>query len=291
MTTLYTTYGWLAGAEAFDITFLNFLTKLESIVATAYTDNTLTYGASDEWPGLLLVYPVNDDHRSRPFVFPINTCPSVASVRWMVRDALNDVDSEDNVDVQYPQEPKWPDSELNSYIREAIGYYNTFDSQEYIIETDTQLIRSDMFRHVTDVLGVSYYDTRTQQWLQITQAGRRGHRGRDKQWDMVSGMLRLYGAFEDPTRLEISVVAPYRVPVNDFQELTVPDQDWDILSLYAQARAYLRLAGQSAQLDRWKEEGRRNDNPITPVVKIIMTTLDERVRTRRGPRVIKRYRG
>lgn len=45
---------------------------------------------------------------------------------------------------------------------------------------------------------------------------------------------------------------------------TIPDDDEELLSLYTQAKAFARIGGQTADLDRWREEGRRNDSPVIP---------------------------
>ncbi len=288
---MYAVYGWAATQSRYAIDFWDYLTKTTAVITTGQQQNQYAYNASDEQPGLLLVYPLVSGTRMRPYVFPINNAPSLATLRWMVRDTLNDTETEDGVDVKYPESPKWTDRELNAYLQEAINYYSNFDSAEYIIDTDTSLVTPTMFRSVKEVIDVSYYDNVSKEWRLLQQSSRHGERGNHKSWEMSSGNLKLYGAFQDPTLLQIRVLVPYRVPVSDLQELTVPYDDWDILSLYAQAKAYIRLAGQSAQLDRFKEEGKRNDNPVTPIARMLMQQAESRLKDRRGPRVIRRVRG
>jgi hypothetical protein len=294
MPTLYATYGWTAGASSFDIEFWNAETGVTTSVETSYRQNRYSYGASDTFRGLFIVYPKSaTGNRSRPYTFPINDPPSLSTLRWQIRMALNDVATEVGVDYRYPDAPKWADSELDVYAREAITFYSNFDRREYIISTTVGNLRPELFRDVHQVIDVAYYNIGRQEWLQFPQSSRRGRRDAlsTKQWEMVGGTLKLYGGIAADVELEIHVTAPYKAPVNDYQEIDVSRDDWDILSLYAQGRAYLRLAGQSAQLDRWKEDGKRNDNPVMPVARLLIQEAETRLKDRRGPRALKRYRG
>jgi hypothetical protein len=48
-------------------------------------------------------------------------------------------------------------------------------------------------------------------------------------------------------------------------DTTVPPEDEEIIYTGAMAMAWQRLAGNDAALSRWKEEGRRDDNPVIPM--------------------------
>ncbi len=283
-------YGWPAGAVSFDIKFYDFILRTTAIVQTAYRQNSISYAAPESTPGLLIIYPNYTIGVGKPYVFPLNQAPSLSSLRWMVRDAVNDVAEEDGVDIQYPTAPKWPDREIDNYIRQAISYLNRYGQAEDVIETTLDLYTDHLIRGVTTIVDVAFYNDASLEWINLQRFSRRGHRGVDRYWDINNGRLTLYGRFPDNAKLELRVQVPYNVPANDTQLLDVTEQDWDILSLYSQAACYLRLAGQSAQLDRWKEQGKRNDNPITPVARLLLDQVHDRIYTQHGPRAIRRFR-
>jgi hypothetical protein len=285
---MHITYGWPATATTYAIEFWDIDRQITTVVQPAYTDSNILYASDTQ--GLLLVHPLSGSNRLKPYTFPINDPPSLSSIRWMVRAALNDTETETGVDLKYPEAPKWPDTELDAYIREAIGLFNAYTQREVIIETKPELLREEALKRLSEVTSVSYYDDVAREWIVIGRFVRRSTRPPSQHWDIVNGHLRLYGQYPKDLRLEISALAPYPVPQNDQSPLLIDREDWDILSIYTQGRAYQRLAGQSAQLDRWKEEGKRNDNPVTPIARMLLDQADRRIKDRRGPRPARRYR-
>jgi hypothetical protein len=283
---LYTTYGWPTGAQSYDIEFWNG-TTVETI-ETGFTQNEYTYGASPEYPGLLLVYPVTISRRSRPYTFPVNDPASISSVRWMVRTAISDLETTPYIDIQYPDAPKWPDREIDGYIREAIGLFNNYNRQEIIVETALDLLRPEVLGRFSSVSKVAYLER--DRWIHIPRYERRVTEAPAQYWDFVDGHLRLNGNFSPTSRIEIHGEAPYPLPMNDLAELHIERECWDILSMYAQGRCYLRLAGQSAQLDRWKETGWRNDNPLTPIARLLLEKAEQQMKSRPGIRAVRRFR-
>lgn len=286
----YATYSWPAGAASFDIEFWDFTRRVSREIQQEFRENVYTYGASLEEPGLLLVYPRRPSGRGKPYTFPVNDVPSLSTLRWMVRMAINDVEIRDGVDYYYPEAPKWGDAEIDGYLREAIGLLNNYIQRDVIIDTTLDLLRPEVLRSLSQITQVAYYDEQQREWITVSRFSRRGPSGPRQSWDIIKGQLRFYGPVPAGAALEISGLAPYHVPANDMQPITVDRDDWDMLSIYAQGRCYLRLAGQSAQLDRWKEDGKRNDNPITPVARMLIEDATTRMKDRRGPRHIRRYR-
>lgn len=286
----YLTVGWPATAASYEIEFWDVARGTVKLVREALREAQYTHAYQPDDSGLLLVYPMRPSGRAKPYSFPINEVPSLATLRWMVRAAVNDTLVLENVDMAYPEAPKWPDSEIDTYLREAIGLLNNFNQQDVVIETTGELLRPEVVRRLSQITQVAYYDDRANTWIVLSRFSRRGPEGPSHSWDLVNGQLVLNGRLPRDLRLQISGLAPFPVPINDLQRLLVERDDWDLLSIYAQGRCYLRLAGQSAQLDRWKEEGKRNDNPITPVARLLMQDATNRMKDRRGPRSIRRYR-
>jgi len=292
----YSVYRWPAGAPTHRIEFLDVVRKTVTLVEANHVTTTYRYGCHEDQAGILLVYPITSpgpdyqNGQGRPYAFPINNPPSLATLRGMVREAMNDTTTETGIDLVYPDAPKWGDREIDNYVREGIGFINRFIQREVIIETTREHYRDDLITRAIEIVGVSFYDTQTREWMSIPRFSRRGHRGTFHYWDLNAGRLALYGAYPPNVLMEIHMRMPYPIPMNDTQEILVDAEDWDILSIYAQAKCYTRLAGQSAQLDRWKEEGKRNDNPITPIACMLMQEAEKRIQDRRGPRSIRRYR-
>ncbi len=292
---MYQTYAWPAITNNYQVSFFNCLRQASTVISVSGSQNRISYDAPNDIPGLLVVTPVFSGGNGRPYTFPINNPPSLANIRWMVRDALADfAEKEDGVDVQYPETPKWSDDEINTQIREAIGLVNRYIRQEVIIETTVEKFRQDRMRDIQEINSVSFLNPSTEAMIETPRYSRRAllrtRSGFDRYWDIVNGSLYIYGTLPDDAQLEISADIPYPTPLNDIQELQVDPIDWDVLTLYAQGKCLLRVAGQSAQLDRWKEEGRRNDNPVMPVARALLTEAQERIAARRGPRVVRRYR-
>ncbi len=291
---LYATYGWAATTKYYDIEFWDSIAKTTVVVASDITQNRYTYAAPDTAVGLLIVYPKTaEGHRSKPYTFPINGVPSLSNLRWQARASLNDTETAENVDMKYPETPKWPDTELDSYAREAIRFYGSFIAKEFSFQVRQENIDKATFRDVREIYTVSFRNDQTQQrWEELVQASRRGrHPYQSRNWDFFDGTFQLYKTFPESTEFLIEARGSYNVPITDYQPIDIPLEDWDILLLAIEARAYIRLAGQSAQLDRWKEEGKRNDNPVTPIARMLLTTAEERLKDRRPPRVIRRVRG
>lgn len=284
----YTTYGWPANPGGFSIEFWD--GRATDVVEPIYAQTTYSFGASPQVPGLLLVYPLAGTRRSRPYTFPVNDPASLSAIRWMVRTAVNDSSTVDGVDLTYPEAPKWPDREIDGYIREAIGLFNNYNRQEVIIESQVSLLRNDVLRRLSSISAVSYYDENVQEWIRLPRFVRRIAKGVPHYWDYVDGHLRLFGHLPLDPKLEIFGEAPYPTPMNDIDPILIERDDWDILSMYTQGRCYLRLAGQSAQLDRWKETGARNDNPIVPIARMLLSMAEQQMKDRHSARVVRRYR-
>ena len=184
---------------------------------------------------------------------------------------------------------KWTDRELDGYIREAVQFFNRYAPEDVVVSSTFDYLASDTlkdFIEVTDVL----VDLRGQ-LVSLQRFQRRRYASRVPTWDWNGTQLRLTGSYPTTTAVEIHGLRRYPVPQTDHARLEIHQDDWEILSIYAQGRAYMRLAGQSAQLDRWKEEGKRNDNPITPVARMLLTRAEEMLLDRRSVRPTRRYQG
>ncbi len=289
---MFNVYGWDSGSPSYDITFFDMVRGSSTVVSAGMTGVRAGYDSDDAVAGLLLVTPNESFGQKHPYAFPINNPPSLATIRWMVREALNDTESTTGIDVLYPTSPKFPDNEINVNIREAIGMINRYVRRPTILETTSNTLNRKMLESFHDVAAVSFYDVNREVWQEIPKYSRRTRTNTnvDRYWEISAGGLRLVGSFSEGIKLQIEGETSYPVPLRDTDTLDIDPQDYDVLTLYAQGKCMLRVAAQSAQLDRWKEEGKRNDNPITPIAKMMLTEAEERIANRRGPRAVRRFR-
>lgn len=290
---MYSVYGWASGSPTYDVTFFDMVRGSTTVVSAGMPGIRVGYDSDDEVAGLLLVTPRENAGQKNPYAFPINRPPSLATIRWMVREALNDTENTAGVDILYPTSPKFPDNEINVNIREAIGMINRYVRRPTVIETTTNTLNRKMLESFRDIHAVSYYDTKKEAWQEIPRHSRRlrVNTNADRYWEVTSGELRLLGKFPtEGATLQIEGETAYPAPLRDTDILDIDPEDYDVLTLYTQGKCMLRVAAQSAQLDRWKEEGKRNDNPITPIAKMMLTEAENRISNRKGPRMVRRFR-
>ena len=88
---------------------------------------------------------------------------------------------------------------------------------------------------------------------------------------LEGGNLYLNGPASDPVYLTYH--ATHSLPASEADQtflLTIPDKDLELIRLYAKAKAYGQTRGRQANLDRFKQKGVRDDNPIQPEVEDLM---------------------
>lgn len=208
---------------------------------------------------------------------------NLATIRTQVRNTINDVDGS-----QY----RWPDDELNQYIREAIRDYTKYYTKTTaaFIQTQDQVrtynIPDNFLREIrvdfTDTHGIVAYLKRkpwkggdsnltssgyfSPYWklgIYAMTPGRRrtavGH------YDIRDGQIELdftpQGAATES--LTVHYEARWTVPYSDLVSLDFPDEDLEVLVLYTCGKANLRVEEAEANLSRWGSERRnRADNPL-----------------------------
>ena len=84
--------------------------------------------------------------------------------------------------------------------------------------------------------------------------------------------------------LNLRYLGQRALPVNDADILTITLQDAELISLYAQFKAWMRIEGSDVRLSRWKEPGKRDDLPTLKQSMMIRNIYQERVNDRREQR-------
>jgi len=288
----YTTLAWPAVCPTYRIESYHFDTQSYRVIDPAFGRPVLGYSAAEEAGHLVLVYPMlgkDHDMKGKPYAFPINDPPSLATIRWLIRAALNDTEVETGIEYKYPEIPKWADKELDGYIRECLGFFNTYLPKERTIRTaPTHISRRDLQlapgESIKAVAYESHLTATNGQPMMMVHGSRRLSSRRQPMWDVDTlGELSLYFLEQRSSYVDITVNGPYSTPHNDLVALDLPREHWEILSVFGQGKSYLRLAGQSAQLDRWKETGIRTDNPISPVARRLLNEAMDRITGMKGP--------
>jgi hypothetical protein len=72
------------------------------------------------------------------------------------------------------------------------------------------------------------------------------------------------------------------LPAESADVIEAPDTDLDLITAFAMARCQLRIALQAAPIDRWREDGRRDDNPLLEPYKELMALYRRAISERKG---------
>lgn len=157
--------------------------------------------------------------------------------------------------------PKWTDAELLLYVKRAVQAYSQYfpmdatatptgSDGDYTVE-DTWDI--DRVSHTTDADYEEFLEELDRLPGQAMHYYLEG-------WWREDTTLSVY-----PTTLEdvkIYYTSCHTLPTQDSSVLTVPIDDEGLLEVFVLRKCHDRYVGKTGLLDRWKESGKRDDNPI-----------------------------
>jgi hypothetical protein len=277
-------------------------TVLTSTAATEY--DTLV----DESTSSVFVIRAFDGANYGPATYITYQAPvTLGDLRDQIRARLKDTDEEN---------PRVSDDDLAQFIRDAIEDYGfrfpragevtiecEEDVREYDLPTGTVSVKTVKY---TDANG-NRFDLTYKPWkggdseLVSTSSSigsklgiyhRTSSRLYPGNYDFVDGRIELdFDPDGDGDTLTIRYGGAYSMPLYDPMPLDVPSSDTELIRLYACGLATVGTENQDANLRRWFEEGRRNDNPITPVTNRYFNAYFQRVRDRQNkPRRLRRVR-
>lgn len=107
------------------------------------------------------------------------------------------------------------------------------------------------------------------------------------------GLLYLNATPQDGQEVLLSYEARHDLPASyqDDTDITVPDDDLELIRLYVKAKAAEQLRTQQAALDRFKlGSGSRDDNPLAPENQDLMMEYRKKIAERDAGGVILLYR-
>ncbi len=252
-------------------------------------------------------------------VFTVGYVPCRAWLRGKVRKALAD-----RSDAVGTTSLNWPDDELNEYISEGLTELNTLfpvgELAAPITLTPPQVDAKGNTVGVTAyTLPSDLYLVRTVEYVTSDEQFRKylkekPWRGGETTYNSMLGYPKLgvlfsptsgryypgnYYVFPEGTLnidwpptgdgdyLNVTYFANRALPANDGDVLNVTPKDMELLSLYTQMKAWLRVEGQDVRLSRWrsKDDGsRRDDLPTVKQSFMIKQLYDQRVNDRREQR-------
>lgn len=94
------------------------------------------------------------------------------------------------------------------------------------------------------------------------------------------GNLYLAGS---PSGVFLTYLAAHPVPTSETDldfVLTIPDTDVELLRLYVKAKIQALTRGRQANLDRFKSNGQRDDNPLIPETQNLMEEYEKKISER-----------
>ena len=192
--------------------------------------------------------------------------------------------------------PKWSDATLYLYTKDAIRDYSTHfpmrvDRAAVTINEDgSYTLPTNLLRIVEVEYPENTYLEHRQSRPGVTYQP--AFSTAPKTYSVYGGRLILDGSPTDPVLLTYE--ARHAIPADasdDTMELTVPEDDEELIRLYVCAKAVEQLRAQQSSLDRFKPgSGARDDNPLLPESRALMHEYRYKVSIRIGGGTIKLYR-
>lgn len=191
----------------------------------------------------------------------------------------------------------WADAEMLDYLKAALADYSIYFVQEkkatidtvagqtdYTLPTDVEtLIRVE---HPEGVVLVPRKwkpgDIRPEPELSAFALWRRGVRTRAAYYYEVTGTTLSLAVVPTSASDDIFIwyTALHTLPTSGSSNLTVPDRDLELLELYVKSKALERDAQADSRLSRWREDRKRDDNPVEPEYVRLMGRYREMVEKR-----------
>lgn len=172
-------------------------------------------------------------------------------------------------DLKDPNASRWSDASLFVWLKDAVRDYSSYFP---LRKDSTELTASDselkIYPLPTDYVDILFLEAPENTVLEIRDP-RPGTRYADTPkpytFHIDGGSLILSGPPDEGDQVLLTYHAIHSIPASESDDsfvFTVPDADMELLRLYVYAKAHNQLRGNQARLDRFKETGRRDDNPI-----------------------------
>lgn len=161
---------------------------------------------------------------------------------------------------------RWPNDELLAYLQAAVQEYSKsfprLREQQFVTSGNTRIyaLPSDLIGDQIIEVAITGEGEADRERLVL----RRSLVYRGTRWYEVVGQ-NLHFGWVVPAGLTVRVRYEATHVLPPTGDATIPKEDEEMIYVAAMAMAWQRLAGNDANLSRWKEEGRRDDSPIIPI--------------------------
>ncbi len=113
-------------------------------------------------------------------------------------------------------------------------------------------------------------------------------------YDVRDGVLEVDFTPAEGDKLRLTYGARYLAPPFGAVRVDVPQQDHELIVLYACGKATVRLEGQDANLQRFPsmgDTGKRDDNPMSDIANRYFNAYNQKIKEKRErPRFYRRVR-
>lgn len=208
-----------------------------------------------------------------------------------------DLKAEIRVDLKDPNASKWSDASLYVWVKDAIRDYSTyFPLRKDRVELTVSPTSDVTYPLPADYVDMIYVESPEDTYLEQREprpGARYASTPQPYNYVIDGGSLILSGPPQDGDQVLLTYHSVHALPTavdEDADVLTVPDSDVELLRLYVYAKAHNQLRGNQARLDRFKETGRRDDNPIEEEVVFPMMDYHRKLSERFRGGVVRLYR-
>lgn len=162
-----------------------------------------------------------------------------------------------------PNNTRWSNADLELYLAESINKY----SKNFPREREQEFLANGLdarFNVPSDLLD----DGITRCWvigvdtMQEVAGGTAPLRGPERRFEVVGQELIFNFVPLAGETVRVRYNALYPFPATD--DTMVPLEDDDLIYIWAMHLAWLKIGGQDASLQRWDQQGKRDDSPIIP---------------------------
>ena len=195
---------------------------------------------------------------------------TLADMRARVRNFVRDT----NADTQ-----KLSDAELDDYLFYALADYSRHFPRQRVLEVDLpsrsvsappDMVPGENSVFVVEVAGALWTEWRVGAGESLPTSGER--------WYWRGGAITFPAAPPGPVSIWYRGLHPLPSGEEDF---TLPMADEEMLVVYAAAKFHQKLGTVAAKLDRFKERGERDDNPLIMMHEVLMAQYHQIVASRK----------
>ena len=180
--------------------------------------------------------------------------------------------------VSVPQ--KVTDAELNDYAVYAIADYSTHFPRS-LVQTNATPI-SLPITPPTDMIpgedAVQMVEISSKFWTEVTLAEGSALPSSGDYWYWRGGSIYLSSTPDVPVYVHYAGL--HDLPAQDADVITVPAADLELIVVYMAAKFHQKMGTIAAKLDRFKESGKRNDNPLVTMHDLLMQDYMDKVADR-----------